>query len=279
MMTHTHGTFSAVLAASLLTLAGCGGGGGGGGPSEAAIDATNAQALGVAAAQAAQQAVTTTTTPIPGAPFAPAIGAPVASAVSQGVNLCDSGSLSTSGSNPVTIDYNQCDFGGVVLDGRVRFSFSDDFDRISVQYSNFTSSFMGDVVDFGGYGYTCTGLQGGIPACNFDFGDFTSVITGIEYDVDDIEVDGDEISGFVVGGSVADPAFGQVDFDTVENLFFDECEFGVPEEGLIDLLGAEDTEGSVEFIDCDTFEVCFDDGLGGGEICLPAVDWSIFDTD
>lgn len=258
----------------LATLAACGGGGGSG-PAPAAIDAGSAESLGVAAAQAAQQAVTSQTTEVPGGFFQPALGGSQASALpAAGAQLCESGTLDQSGgSNSFTISYNDCGFGGVVLNGSVTVSFSDDFDRISVRYSNFSSSFDGTTTNLSGYAYTCTGLSS-VPTCTFDFGDFTSTLTGIRYDLEDIQVEGDAESGFQVSGSVADPGFGRIGFQTVVPIEFAACDFGVPEAGLIALDGAGDSSGSIEFLDCDTFEVCFTEDAESGEVCIGPIAWT-----
>ena len=277
-----HTVVHASLAICCLALIACGGNGGGDGDDSdrvALVDAASAQRLGVAAAQAAQQAVSVSTTSIPGAPFQPtstSTSSGTLTTQSSGTvpNPCTTGSLTTSGSNPILLDFMNCAVGLTVLDGTVRFSFSDDGSSISVRYISFTATTATEIVDLSGFRYSCTGLQSANPSCNFSFGNFQSFVTGIRYTVDGIDVTGDATAGFGVSGTVGDPAFGQVDFVTTEPIFFNSCPLGVPETGKIAITGAMGSSGTIEFLSCTTFEICRTDSVGAAEVCSGPVAWS-----
>ncbi len=93
-----------------------------------------------------------------------------------------------------------------------------------------------------------------------------SGLDGRSYDIEDANVTGDDANGYSVSAKVTDPAHGQISIETTEPVVFD-CVNGAPSQGFIQLVGGDATFASVEFLDCDTFEVCI------GDAC-EEVDWA-----
>lgn len=80
-------------------------------------------------------------------------------------------------------------------------------------------------------------------------------LDGRTYEIYEPDVSGNDVSGYQVSAEVEDPDWGRIGFVTSEPIFF-ECNNGAPSDGLIAYFGAGSTQASIEFLDCDTFEIC-----------------------
>lgn len=144
--------------------------------------------------------------------------------------------------------------GELVMNGRVTISVSGTTETTS--YSNFTVTYQGETFTFSGtevcstvYPYDCSTLYVG--------GD------GETYMASDVNVYGDDTTGYYVSATFFDPSLGAVEVSTSAPITF--CGTGRPNGGTINFTGAGGTYGSITFrSDCLGYDGSYYDGSAAG---------------
>ncbi len=277
---------------------GCGNDGDGG-PDAATIGDANAPDLGVAAASASASVVKGEDLPNIPTPL-PALGdtalaaeaarveaedAGVRAAMTPSPGLGDplcpfGGSSSTSiQGTTTTTTYVQCQPAeGVTFDGAIIVAVTLGRDSFTsrTEYDQFCVMIEGAIGGapqcYDGQATTirCTGIQEPETSeCTFS----TSAegLDGRTYEITNPTLEGNDLTGYLVSAEVEDPDWGIIGFDTTEPISF-ECVNGASSAGSIDYFGAGDTSATIDFLDCDTFDICFRD------VCM-SYDWSDYGLD
>ncbi len=249
---------------SLISACSSSGGGGGSGPAE--ITAANAQDLSIAATESAKQSVTAqdanfllgksssdTSNLISSKVRAIALEAQSLGEICPGGGSYDDNIASGNGSGSIT--FNNCDIGdGLVINGTVSFSSSNNGNTFTITYTNVTVSGFGQTETLNAT-VTCTTTETTF-TCNT-----TASITGIDgrtYSVSDVSVSGDDSSGYNVSATVVDPTHGTITINATAVLF--DCgspNQGRPSSGSITFSSAGKS-GSVIFDSCSSYTVTVD---------------------
>jgi hypothetical protein len=278
-----------LLVASLLQA--CGGGGGGDDSSpetigdnnditgtsqdysgetvEATLTSDNTQALATAVASGTKQAVSSDSVP-----FVPTSGAMAAREVNLTSSLCDSGSIiatfpDTGSTGNWRLDYNQCtrsiSYGGNTLSSSFNGSVEVDYSQVGngfhyeYQYDNFTVTSQGPTGNHSmtfNMTMTCTtNNDGSNYNCEF-YSDYQGYDERI-YRISDVDVSGDDSSGYNVAVRVYDPDHGYVTVTTEVPITYS-CNSGYPNTGRVNVEGANGTEVTVEFTSCSAYVVVLD---------------------
>jgi hypothetical protein len=235
-------------------------------PTNASIDSSNAEDLATAGTEAVKQAVNNDSVPTFGFArlgkvdplkqlSAQVVTTPMATLI-EGV--CDSGTFDvTSSETSGSYTYDNCDIGGIIFDGSATYTSStaNNVTTFTISYSNFTITYGGEAesVDLT---MTCTiDSNAGTVSCTYD--SEALGIDGRTYTVTDIEVSGDDITGWTVSATVVDPDHGEVTITTSVAVNFGSCTNGQPESGSITVSDGTN-EMSVTYNDCTSFTVDFD---------------------
>jgi hypothetical protein len=279
-----------LLVASLLQA--CGGGGGGGDDgapntigdgsditstsqdysgetAEATLTSDNSQELATAAASGTKQAVSSESVPV-----VAARGSTAAREVNLTSSLCNTGSIiatypDTGSTGSWRIDYDQCthsaSHGGntysTTYNGSVEGSYTQVGNgfRYEYRYENFTVTVQGPTGNHSqtfNMSMTCATNDNGTDySCDY-YSDYTGYDSRI-YRVSDVDVSGNDSSGYNVSVRVYDPDHGYVTVTTEVPVTYG-CSSGYPNAGRIQVEGADATVVTVEFTSCNTYVVVFD---------------------
>ncbi len=261
-----------LMAAFALTACG----GGSGGPGTAEITDANSKDVAVAGAEATKAATDSDEVPLAfktGSTGYPTnaldvldLGKQIAAnlnAIEDYSYLCDvSGTLTidvpdsaTTSSYTATATYTNCTVSGygayqATINGTITVSGNSSTFRIS---ANLSVTANGETDSFT-YSATCSSSG----SSTLDSCTYSSSFTGDDgrsYNMSDVSVSGNDISGYSVSGRVTDPDHGVVTIATTTPVKF-ECTNGNPSEGVITVTG--NATVTVTFIDCDSFSVVFD---------------------
>jgi hypothetical protein len=82
---------------------------------------------------------------------------------------------------------------------------------------------------------------------------------GNNYDVADLDVSGNASDGYFVSATFTHPNYGAVEMVTDEPLFFDCPAQSQPSDGKISFTGENNSQGSIEFLDCASYSYCYDE--------------------
>lgn len=87
---------------------------------------------------------------------------------------------------------------------------------------------------------------------------------GTTYRMGNMSVSGDDSSGYLVSGTFYHPDYGSVEMSTdVSNRLYFNCPSAPqPSSGILNFVGDGGTQGSIEFVDCNSYNYCYDSGLG-----------------
>ncbi len=268
-MKYSSALLASIFSASLL-LSACSSGGDSA-AKEADITADNAKDLAVAATESTKQAVASEGAPSILKTYAsqfdtqsfseklvqqvqPATDAPDFS------TMCSSGSVSSDFNADYTrgsITFTNCDMGlGAIVNGSVTFegNYTSSGGSYSIEYNNFTITYNGitETIDFS---MDCTYNNQGEPSCTT-----SSTAMGIDgrtYTVKNMEVSGNDISGYNMTAEVVDPDYGTISVNATAVKF--DCPAGTPSTGSITFSAGGKT-GTVTFDSCSSFTVTIDDG-------------------
>ena len=176
-------------------------------------------------------------------------------------SLCTGGgsassNFSSDGTNG-TISFNSCDMGfGTIVNGSVSFqgNYTSSGGSYSIEYNNFTVTYNGitETIDFS---MDCTYNNQGDSSCTT-----SSTAMGIDgrtYTVKNIDVSGDDMSGYNMTAEVVDPDYGTISVNATAVKF--DCAAGTPSSGSITFSAGGKT-GTVTFDSCSSFTVTIDDG-------------------
>lgn len=170
--------------------------------------------------------------------------------------------VDTSGSTlDITMTFNNlCYDDGVnpqvTMNGTIRLI--DSQTSSTVIFSNLTMSIAGGESITLNASSTCDSMG----ACSVDF----EGSDGTTYRVANMNVSGDSVSGYLVDGTFYHPDFGSVEISTdLSNRLFFNCTGPQPSQGIIDFMGTGGTMGTIQFLDCDTYNYCYD--TGSGPVC------------
>jgi hypothetical protein len=270
-MNLTLGKFTHLIAAALITLTtACSSGGGDSTPAivNATITDENAQDLATAATEGIKQAVnsdsytpfakTDNESPIEKVTVLAAQQASQQPALAEDFNFCETGSVSgfdTLGQTGGTVTYDQCVIAGATIDGTMVISTSTSGSTTTYSIiANFTISYLSEVETIN-YTATCTLDQNaGTTSCSFSSSG--SGIDGRTYTVSNIDIDGNEFTGYTVSATVTDPDHGNITISTSTPVTFN-CTNGQPDAGDITVSDGSNTM-TVTFIDCTSFSLTFD---------------------
>ncbi|MEL0587230.1 MAG: hypothetical protein AAES65_20485 [Candidatus Thiodiazotropha sp. (ex. Lucinoma kazani)] len=276
---------------SVMLLQGCGGGGGDsdgpntsvgttytGSTAEATVDASNAKELSTGAASGTQQAVasdavsgvamrpqTTPTTKL--SELAPRIAqwidqqrSPNAARTTDlTAEICDAGGRAVADTNEAETDgsitFTDCamsdmEGGTVVINGTVTFNASTSGDSLNMVF-RVTVTYIGESQAIN-MTLACSNISTSSIACSI-----TSDFAGIDgriYRIEDLSVNGNEISGFYVSMTFYDPDHGRVDVITTQPLTYD-CPTAVPGSGMLNISGSSDTFATASFDSCGSYTV------------------------
>ena len=238
---------------------------------EADITADNAKDLAVAATESTKQAVASEAAP--SSSFLPktsggqfdtkAFSNKIAQQVQTASNfsdICINGGLVDNfnySTNNGSITFNNCDVGsGTIINGTltVTSNIGSNSGTISIQYNNFTITYNGitETIDFS---MDCTYNNQGDSSCTT-----SSTAMGIDgrtYTVKNIDVSGDDMSGYNMTAEVVDPDYGTISVNANAVKF--DCAAGTPSSGSITFSAGGKT-GTVTFDSCSSFTVTIDDG-------------------
>ncbi|HEY5604116.1 MAG TPA: hypothetical protein VIM41_13500 [Gammaproteobacteria bacterium] len=250
-------------------------------PQSAAISATNAQALSIAATDASIEASVNQAAN----PFGVSIAVDSTTvAVSQQIANMFQQQRSPIGAVVLTGDCggsvegpddqtatsgvmsfnNYCTnvpgYGNMTMNGNVAFSFRDPV--LSLNYNNVQ-------VSFGGQTETLNMSL----TVNLDTGDvsWSSSFAGTggqQLTISNFEITGTPSSGInIISGRVTHPSFGYIDITTSSPVVLTGCENNRPMSGTIVAQGSGGTSASITFNGCNSYTWCYDLGNGSGPQC------------
>ncbi|MCU7932693.1 MAG: hypothetical protein KZQ90_17985 [Candidatus Thiodiazotropha sp. (ex Codakia rugifera)] len=276
---------------SLMLLQGCGGGGGDsdspntsvdttytGSTAEATVDASNAKDLSTGAASGTQQAVASDA--VSGVAMRPQ-GSPttklseLAPRIAQWIDqlsspnaarttdltaeICDAGGRAVADTNEAetegSITFTDCamsdmEGGTVVINGTVTFNANTSGDSLNMVF-RVTVTYIGESQAIN-MTLACSNISTSAIACSI-----TSDFAGIDgriYRIEDLSVNGNEISGFYVSMTFYDPDHGRVDVITTQPLTY-ACPTAVPGSGMLNISGSSDTFATASFDSCGSYTV------------------------
>jgi len=280
-----------ILLVSSMGLAACGGGGGGGdgdtggggsfnSSSAATITDENAAEMSVGAAEGTKKSINSSVAPL-GVVVSDreAVGAlleasadalreqasgptlPMAITQDLSAQVCTGGGtyvfqsddIGTQSANPSgsgTATYSNCNFDGTVIDGTALFEWADNFNHIDYTY-DMTVSYGGQTYDVAGTMSCDFSASGG--GCTYSE---NYVAGGRSYRVENIQVSGNNSSGYTVSARVVNSVYGYVDISATGITI---CANGNIGSGTVSVT---DSSGNVvltiTFPDCDTMVATFD---------------------
>jgi hypothetical protein len=144
--------------------------------------------------------------------------------------------------------------GDMVINGSMSISVSGTTETVT--YSNLS-------VTSGGETYTFSGTE----VCDtvtFECSTLFEGSDGQTYMAADVNVSGDDVSGYSVSATLSDPTYGVMTVTTTTPIIFNSCPGGVPESGVVSFSSTNGSSGAVTFIDCANYSVAWNDGAGGG---------------
>ncbi|MCP5326630.1 MAG: hypothetical protein H7A09_09960 [Oceanospirillaceae bacterium] len=175
------------------------------------------------------------------------------------LELCDTGSAVFSGSETnMLLTFTNCNVGGVVTTGKVRYEVSNNGDSVKMTYENF-SIVYGDITQsMDGLTFSCTGMNSAQPVCNFDS---QYIISGQTYRTEKLSVTGSG-DGYEVNGRIYAGEFGYVEVETTSALI-------IGEDGTIiaGTLEISDESGNTLTITFDGADVTLCFVTSGSEVC------------
>ncbi len=283
------------LIVSSLALISCSSGGGSsdddegisysGNTSQATIDNTNAQRLGITSTDGGGMAVNSENAPIS---FRSAtnhasvedLSAKILQSMSATANrtanqtqdisatMCDQGGsasvTSSNSGNSATIRFEECrtliDLDVFTINGRAVLTVNPNDNSFSIDYQNFTMSVAGESFTFDGT-IACDSLGDN---CTVSL-DFVGLDDRV-YRLQNVTITSTGPDSFSISARVYDPDHGYVTISG--NVTYGSCDYAVPSSGSINFTGASGTYGSITFNDCDSFTVSEN---GNAE---PAINWS-----
>ena len=169
--------------------------------------------------------------------------------------ICDSGYIDVNSDDVgnSTINYSNCVISSgaytITTHGVVEVTSSEDGDRFSAHYKNFTVSSMGESHSFDNFSIECSGLNTDSISCSSS----TSFSEdGVAYRLEAFTLDGNN-----AGGKIFHQSHGYVTFAS-SNISYG-CDNAMPQTGSIDFYGSEGSTGSITFNDCSSYTVMFND--------------------
>ncbi|HEY9200726.1 MAG TPA: hypothetical protein VIQ81_03930 [Gammaproteobacteria bacterium] len=266
--------FSGLLSAAMLV--GCGGSSGGGGAADTTVEPTaeiteaNKTDLAVAAAEATNNAANAEApTNAGGFGFKTTVRNVASKALQMPnmetvPNICTSGSVDVTGMDSyetsnidMNITFNNCViddyYETATYNGSV--SYTENGNGLTMTYRNFTVTINGETTSINGtmtcdLSYNCTE--------NLTFsGDISGAYSSTTYTTNNMEVSGDDTSGYNVNGSVTHPDHGTISISASGVLF--NCTSGVPSAGTITVTASGGVTATVTFNDCSSFTIDYGD--------------------
>ena len=254
--------FLYLLVASTFMLTGCGGGGGGG-PAAAEISPSNVVDLAVAATEGLKSSATSSETPLP---FKTGSGSSSPNtainklvgditqnyyAVHDFSELCPGGGSAFLEDTTGVVTITAC----IISDGSINSITLNGTITIIISNSG-TSTFT---VNLTFNQNSITQSVNATGSCDAQINcTFTTSYTGIDgrtYTTANMNVTGDNSTGYSVSGTITDPDHGNITIATNTPVTFN-CADGRPDNGIITVTGG--SSATVEFIDCTSFAVTFD---------------------
>lgn len=173
--------------------------------------------------------------------------------------ICESGSYAVSGSETnMLLTFTNCEIGGVVMTGKVRYVFSSNGDSMKVTYENFTIVY-GDITEsLTGFTVSCTGLNGDNVECSYGS---QYIISGQTYRTENLSVTGSG-DGYEVNGRIYAGEFGYVDVVTTSALTIGED--GTITAGTLEITDESGNTLTITFDGADV-TLCF--VTSGSEVC------------
>lgn len=156
---------------------------------------------------------------------------------------CDSGSATvTPDGNTFNINYNQCETGGVIINGNAVLTLNDDGSSVIV-YRNFTMTYQGETQTLNAT-VTCDSESSCQVVSSF------RADNGRDYRVDTSSVSGNGFSGYNVRARVYDAEHGYI--DVVASAVKFDCDNGNPSSGSISITAGNET-ARLDFDSCSSF--------------------------
>ncbi len=182
---------------------------------------------------------------------------PQASSRSGEFDMCESGSVTgfdTLGENGGTITYDNCVVSGSTINGTMTINISTAGDIITYSISaNLSISHLGTIETIN-YSSTCT-INQSSGAANCTYSSSGTGIDGRSYSVSDIDISGNDSSGYTVSATITDPDNGVITITTTTSVTFN-CTNGQPDAGSI-VISDGSSSMTITFIDCNSFSIDF----------------------
>ncbi len=181
---------------------------------------------------------------------------PSAGGAGDPFGICESGGATLDGR---TLTFTGCDVAGVcIFDGKARLSISDDQNSFAMRFTGLEvtcDDYQPLVLD--GDRLSCSGLRFGALSCEYDITRFKGALTGVRFTVRSMDLVGDIETSFGIDATIVDPDYGLLSIDTLQPITFETCPYEVPSGGMVSIDGAPPSSGTVEFLGCEDYEVCF----------------------